>query len=91
MKSFFLSIGVRDGISAGAIVRFICDTANIRSSSLGLIDIKSKFSFFEVEASMAEKVMSSLHGAKIDGKEVRIGKAGRRPPQKAGTSRPTRK
>ncbi len=70
-QRFVVNIG-RQGkpLREGAIVRLICDKAEISSDKLGDIDLKKEFAFFEVEKSVAGKVLKSLKGAKLDGRKI---------------------
>ncbi len=70
-QRFFINVGRLDKIKPGAIVRLICDKSGIPSSKLGQIDLKREFSFFDVEKSVAKKVLNSLKGVTLDGRKVR--------------------
>lgn len=71
-KRFFMNAGALDNIRKGAVVRVLCDKAGISSKQIGSIEIMREFSFFEVSDSVSSKVLKSMKGAQIDGKEVRV-------------------
>jgi len=70
-QRFVVSIGQqKKQLREGAIVRLVCDNAGISSDKLGSINLKKEFAFFEVEKSVAGKVLKSLKGAKLDGQKI---------------------
>jgi ATP-dependent RNA helicase DeaD len=82
MRRFFMNAGRMDNIDKGAVIRNICERANIRAGKIGKIEILREFSFFEIETGTAEKVLSAMKGTKIDGRAVRIQYAENTPPNK---------
>ena len=70
-QRFFINVGRLDRLKEGAIVRLVCDKSRISSSKLGRIELKREFSFFDVEKSVAKKVLKSLKGVTLDGRKVR--------------------
>ena len=75
-KRFFINVGVLDDINKGALLRNICDAANIDSKDIGRIDVKREFSFFEVKDEHVDKVFNGMKGREIDGRTVRVELAG---------------
>jgi ATP-dependent RNA helicase DeaD len=71
-QRIFINVGKLDRLREGAIVRLVCDEAGIKSDKIGCIDLKREFSFFEVEKNVAGKVLKSLDGAKLDGREIHV-------------------
>jgi ATP-dependent RNA helicase DeaD len=71
-QRIFINVGKLDKLREGAIVRLVCDEAGIKSDKIGSIDLKREFSFFEVEKNVAGKVLKSLDGAKLDGREIHV-------------------
>lgn len=69
-QRFFINVGRMDKLREGAIVRLVCDNSGISSRKLGRIDLKKEFSFFDVEKSVAGRVLKSLRGVKLDGRKV---------------------
>lgn len=71
-ERFFIDVGRLDNIREGAIIRLLCDKSGIRSSRIGKIEIMREFSFFEVERSVAPRILNSLKGARLDGRGVMV-------------------
>lgn len=67
---FFINVGKLDKLREGAIVRLVCEKSGISSKNLGNIELKREFSFFEVEKSVAGRVLDALKGAKLDGRAI---------------------
>jgi len=80
-KRFFLNSGSIDNLKKGAVIRTLCSKAGISSDKIGPIEIMREFSFFEVEKSVAAKVLKSMKGAKIDGRNIRVQYAENKKPQ----------
>ncbi len=70
IQRFFLNVGSLDKLKEGAIVRLVCDKSGISSRKLGRIELKREFSFFDVEKSVAKKVLKSLKGVTLDGRKI---------------------
>lgn len=51
---------------------FICNTAKISGKSIGKIDLKGVFTFFEVEDAEVNKVFDGFKGVDFNGRQVRI-------------------
>ncbi len=83
-QRFFISVGRIDHLNEGAIVRLVCDQANIPSRMIGDIDMKREFSFFEVDRRVVDKVRRSLKGAILDGRPVQVREATDEKPAKPG-------
>ena len=67
----FLSIGRRDGINPKTLVNFIKDTARIRASSIGDIDILENFSFVNISPDVVkDKVLDKCIGVKLNKRKV---------------------
>ncbi|MFP5470361.1 MAG: DEAD/DEAH box helicase [Bacteroidia bacterium] len=69
---FYINRGELDNLNKGALVRLICDSADITSKQIGRIDIKREFSFVEVDKDIEKKVFEGLKGTQFDGKDVRV-------------------
>ncbi|MBI9076548.1 MAG: DEAD/DEAH box helicase [Desulfatibacillum sp.] len=79
-QRFFINRGRLDKVNEGTIVRLICDNSGIKSHSIGQIDLNREFSFFEVEQSLAPRILRSLSNATLDGKALQIREADERKP-----------
>jgi len=75
----FMNLGSVDEFSRGDMLGYICNTAKISGKSIGKIDLKGVYTFFEVEDDAVEKVFSGFNGADFNGRNVRIegGRSGR--------------
>lgn len=67
-----MTLGRRDNIKVGDIVRTIASGANIPGNKIGNIALFDKLSFVEVPQNLAEKVISSIDNAIIYGRKIRI-------------------
>jgi ATP-dependent RNA helicase DeaD len=69
---FFVSLGKRDGLNPGGLLRVICDSTGLRSDSIGRIDILASFSFFEADDELADKIISGVNGTEYEGHKVSV-------------------
>jgi len=68
----FLTIGKKDKIKVGDLVRSISEGTNIPGKKIGNIAIFDAFSFVEVPANLADRVISSLNDMMLHGRRVRV-------------------
>lgn len=68
----FFSIGRRDGINPKTLVDFISDTARIKPSTIGDIDILENFSFVNVNPDVKDKILDTCIGLKLNKRKVNI-------------------
>jgi ATP-dependent RNA helicase DeaD len=68
----FVGLGSRDAIKPGDLVGAIAGEANIPGSSVGRIDIRDNFSIVEVQAEVADQVISALNGTTMKGRSIRV-------------------
>jgi len=69
---FFVSIGRRDGLNPGGLLRLVCDASGLRSANVGRIDIMTSYSFFEADNEHAENILKSVNGSNYEGHDVSI-------------------
>jgi ATP-dependent RNA helicase DeaD len=69
---FFVSIGKKDGLNPGGMVRLICDSTGLTSSNIGRIDLLPAFSFFEADEEFAGIIVKKMNGCKYEGHNVNI-------------------
>jgi ATP-dependent RNA helicase DeaD len=69
---FFLSAGKRDGLNPGALLRVVCDAADIKSTSIGRIDIMASFSFFDADEDLTNRIIKSVDGTSFEGTKLSI-------------------
>ncbi|HAL53806.1 MAG TPA: ATP-dependent RNA helicase, partial [Sphingobacterium sp.] len=71
-KLLFINLGSVDEISREDLFRLICNNANNSGKSIGKIDLKGVFTFFEVQDAEVEKVFQGFQGVDYNGRQVRI-------------------
>lgn len=69
MARLFLRVGRRDSIRPADLVGAVANEANIPGDAVGDIDIYDTFSFLEVPASEADRVLRALSRTTIRGRE----------------------
>ncbi len=69
---FFVSLGKKDKLNTGGMVRLICDATGLKSGAIGRIDIMGTFSFFEVDQEHEGLILDKLQGETYEGKKLRI-------------------
>jgi ATP-dependent RNA helicase DeaD len=74
----FMNLGSVDDFTRGDMLGFICNNAKISGKSVGKIDLKGVFTFFEVENSVADQVQQAFKSVDYQGRDVRIELAGDR-------------
>lgn len=73
-QRFFVSLGEKDGLNPGGLLRVICDATGLKSDTIGRIDIMPAFSFFDAEKTDADKILKDVKGADFEGKTMNIEK-----------------
>lgn len=68
----FINLGSVDEFNRGDLLGYICNNSKISGRSVGKIDVKGVFSFFEVPHADVESVMTNFKGVEFKGREVRI-------------------
>jgi ATP-dependent RNA helicase DeaD len=68
----FINLGAVDDFSRGDLLGYICNNTGITGKSVGKIDMKGVFSFFEVETEFTEKVIEAFKPIDFHGRDVRI-------------------
>ncbi|MBI4654699.1 MAG: DEAD/DEAH box helicase [Nitrospirae bacterium] len=74
----FMTVGKMDKIKVGDIVKSISAEANIPARNIGNIALFDKFSFVEVPADLADRVISAVNDSMMKGRKVRIQHAKKR-------------
>jgi len=72
MTRLFLSVGRMDGVRPGDLVGAIAGESGIEGSSIGAIDIYSRYSFVEVPERQSERVIHAISGATVRGRQVTV-------------------
>ncbi len=68
----FINLGSVDEFNRGDLLGYICNTAKISGRTVGKIDVKGVYSFFEVPKGDVEKVFTEFKDAEFKGRPVRI-------------------
>ncbi|MDB4900953.1 MAG: ATP-dependent helicase DeaD, partial [Mucilaginibacter sp.] len=68
----FINLGSVDEFNRGDLLGYICNQSKISGRSVGKIDVKGVYSFFEVPHADVEKVMAGFKDADYKGRPVRI-------------------
>jgi ATP-dependent RNA helicase DeaD len=68
----FINLGSVDGFGRGELLGFICNQAKISGRTVGKIDVKGVYSFFEVPNGDVDNVFNGFKGADFHGRQVRI-------------------
>jgi len=68
----FINLGSVDEFNRGDLLGYICNNTKISGRTVGKIDVKGVYSFFEVANDDVEKVMTGFKGIDFKGREVRI-------------------
>lgn len=84
-QRFFVSLGEKDGLNPGGLLRVICDATGLKSDTIGRIDIMPAFSFFDADKADTDKILAQVHGADFEGKSMNIEKTADK--SKGGRSR----
>lgn len=84
----FMNLGAVDELSRGDMLGFICNNAKISGKSIGKIDMKGVFTFFEVQDEEVQKVFDGFKAVDFNGRQVRIEVSGEgRSSDRGGRSR----
>ncbi|RKR82192.1 ATP-dependent RNA helicase DeaD [Mucilaginibacter gracilis] len=68
----FINLGSVDEFNRGDLLGYICNTAKISGRTVGKIDVKGVYSFFEVPKADVDKVFAEFKTAEFKGRPVRI-------------------
>ncbi len=71
-ERLFINLGKADGLDKGTLLGMICDRSRIKKHSIGKIDLKGVYSFFEVEPGVTHAIMNNLNGFDFKGRIIRI-------------------
>jgi ATP-dependent RNA helicase DeaD len=71
-KKFFISLGEKQNLNKGALLRLVCSETGIESNHMGRIDIHSRHAFFEVDDQVATKILPSIKEGTYEGKSFEV-------------------
>ncbi|HMR17907.1 MAG TPA: DEAD/DEAH box helicase [Sphingobacterium sp.] len=89
----FINLGAVDEFSRGDMLGYICNNTGISGKSIGKIDMKGVFTFFEVQDGEVEKAFQGFKAVDFNGRQVRIeisGDEGRSDRRSGGRSHSSR-
>ncbi|MBI4699239.1 MAG: DEAD/DEAH box helicase, partial [Nitrospirae bacterium] len=72
MVRLFMTIGRKDNVKVGEIVKAIATGANIPGKKIGNIALFDKFSFVEVPHDIADKIIDAVDNTVMNGRRIRI-------------------
>ncbi|HLP54339.1 MAG TPA: DEAD/DEAH box helicase [Fluviicola sp.] len=69
---FFVTLGKRDGLNPGGLLRVICDATGMKSAAIGRIDVMPNFSFFEADKADTDKILQKVNGTDYEGHRLMV-------------------
>jgi ATP-dependent RNA helicase DeaD len=81
---FFVSLGEKDGLNRGGLLRVICDATGLSSGSIGRIDIMPAYSFFDADKSDADMIIKKSQNAEYEGKRMTVQLSADKKPKDGG-------
>lgn len=69
---YFVNIGEKDGYDWMSLKDFIRDTVGLDQDDVFKVDVKESFSFFNTDAVVTEKILSTFTEFKVDGRFVNV-------------------
>ncbi|TKC07705.1 DEAD/DEAH box helicase [Pedobacter frigoris] len=70
----FINLGSVDDFTRGDLLSFVCNNGKISGKSIGKIDLKGVYSFFEVENANVDSLFNNFKGVEFNNRGVRIEK-----------------
>lgn len=71
-QRFHITLGTDAGLNKGAILRIVCQHADISSTEVGRIDLFREFSFFDVDKKFADQVLNGMKDAEFNDEPFKI-------------------
>lgn len=69
---FFMNVGKIDGVSKTDLIDFISETASIRKSDIGTIDLQKKCTYIQINNRHSKSFSQKFKGIYVDGRELRV-------------------
>lgn len=69
---FFMNVGKMDGVSKTDLIDFISETASIRKSDIGTIDLQKKCTYIQINDRHSKSFSQKFKGIYVDGRELRV-------------------
>lgn len=89
-KRLFINIGSMDGFTITSLREYIATTANVKNETILWVDVKSSYSFVEIEDNILEKILHGFTRQVYKGRMVRIERSENKETKKPSNSRFTR-
>ncbi len=75
----FINVGSVDEFTRGDLLSFVCNNGKISGKSVGKIDLKGVYSFFEIEDASVDSLFNNFKDVQFNNRSVRIEKSGDAP------------
>jgi ATP-dependent RNA helicase DeaD len=72
MRHMFINLGSADGLDAGRMLRYLCETAGIKGEQVGRMEIKGVYSFLDVDQEAWDSIAEGFKGEVFKGRRVRV-------------------
>jgi ATP-dependent RNA helicase DeaD len=83
---FFINLGKMDGLDNTSLLRFVQDVTGIDKNTIGKVELKGAYSFFEVEKDRTDTVLQAFNGVEYKSRQVRVEVTERRTSSSRGES-----
>lgn len=67
-----MNVGKIDGVSKTDLIDFISETASIRKSDIGTIDLQKKCTYIQINNRHSKSFSQKFKGIYVDGRELRV-------------------
>ena len=71
-KRFFISLGEKQNLNKGALLRLVCSETGIESFHMGRIDLHARHAFFEVDEQVSGQVLPKIKEGVYEGKSFEV-------------------
>lgn len=68
----FINLGSVDDFTRGDLLSFVCNNGKISGKSIGKIDLKGVYSFFDIENTAVDGLLNNFRNVEFNGRGVRI-------------------
>jgi ATP-dependent RNA helicase DeaD len=69
-----------DGLDKSSLLELLDEYSGVGGKSVGKIDLKGAYSFFEIEKEKADDILKGFTGVEFDGRQVRVEVTGKDTP-----------
>ena len=76
---FFINLGKMDGMEKGDLLELIDDVTGVDGKSIGKIELKGAYSFFEAEKDKVDDILNGFKDIEYSGRQVRVELTGKAP------------